>query len=107
MNTAVNLSASEQLLNLTQTMLSSAQASDWEKLVELEKARLPLLNQVFAQGVAANVKLAREILSIDEETKRLAQAEMPLIQDELLKMKNSGKASAAYQSIEGLTAQRK
>ena len=107
MNTAVKLSAPDQLLTITQEMLTSAQTGEWEKLVDLEKARLPLLSQVFAHGVADNVELAQEILSVDEETRRLAQAEMPVIQDELLKMKNSGKASAAYQTIEGLTPQQK
>jgi hypothetical protein len=107
MNTAVKLSAPKQLLTITQEMLTSAQAGKWEKLVDLERSRLPLLSQVFAQGVADNVELAQEILSIDEETRRLAQAEMPVIQDELLKMQNSGKASAAYQTIEGLTTQQK
>lgn len=107
MSAALELSPAEQLLSLTRDMLTSAQASDWEKLVELEKSRLPLLDQVFAQGVAGNVELAREIISTDAETKRLAQAEMPVIQDELLKLKNSGKASAAYQSIEGLTPHHK
>ncbi|NOX92598.1 MAG: flagellar protein FliT [Gammaproteobacteria bacterium] len=104
MHTAVKLLPTEQLLTLTREMLLSAQAGDWEKLTELEKARLPLLGQVFAQGVAGNVELAREVLSIDEKTKSLAEAEMPVIQDELLKIKNSGKASAAYQAIQGFTS---
>lgn len=50
MHTAVKLLPTEQLLTLTREMLLSAQAGDWEKLTELEKARLPLLGQVFAQG---------------------------------------------------------
>jgi ABC-type phosphonate transport system ATPase subunit len=104
MNAAAKLVPTEQLLTLTQEMLTSAQASDWDKLVELEKTRLPLLNQVFSQGIADHVELARELLSIDEQTKSLAVAEMPVVQDELLKMKNSNKASTAYQTIQGFTA---
>jgi len=104
MNTAVKLPPAEQLLSLTRDMLSSAQAGDWEKLVELEKTRLPILDQAFSQGIAGNVELAREVLSIDEKTKNLAEAEMPVMQNELQKMKNSGKASAAYQAIQGLTS---
>jgi len=100
MNTAVSLSPPEQLLALTQQMLASAQTNDWDTLVELEKTRLPLLNQVFAEGIVDKVELAKKILSIDEQTKSLAKAEMPVIQDELQKLKNSGKASSAYQTIQ-------
>ncbi|NOY73976.1 MAG: flagellar protein FliT [Gammaproteobacteria bacterium] len=107
MSAAIKFSPAEQLLTFTREMLLSAQAGDWEKLTELEKTRLPLLNQVFSQGVADNVKLAREVLSIDEKTKSLAEAEMPVIQNELLKIKNSGKASAAYQAIQGFTSSNK
>ncbi len=107
MNTAIKSSLAEQLMTFTREMLLSAQAGDWEKLTGLEKARLPLLNKVFSQGIADKVELAREVLSIDEKTKSLAEAEMPVIQNELLKIKNSGKASAAYQAIQGFTSSNK
>ncbi len=103
MSAAIKLSPAEQLLTFTREMLLSAQTGDWEKLTELEKARLPLLDKVFSQGVADKVELAREVLSIDEKTKSLAEAEMPVIQNELLKIKNSGKASMTYQTIQGFT----
>ncbi len=106
-NAALESSHLEQLLSFTREMLSLAKAGDWDKLTELEKTRLPLLNQVFAHGIAENVELAQEILSIDEQTKSLAEAEMPVIQDELLKMKTSGKASAAYQTIEAFSPHQK
>ncbi len=107
MSAAIKFSSAEQLLIFTREMLLSAQTGDWEKLTELEKARLPLLDKVFSQGVADKVELAREVLSIDEKTKSLAEAEMPVIQNELLKIKNSGKASAAYQAIQGFTSNNK
>jgi hypothetical protein len=107
MNTAENLSPAEQLLSLTREMLHMAKAGEWEKLAELEKTRLPIFEQVFAQGIAGNVELAKEVLSIDEQTKSLAQAEMPVVQDELLKMKNSSKANAAYQTIQGYSSSNK
>jgi len=107
MNTAVKIFPDEQLLTLTQEMLSSAQAGDWEELTELEKKRLPLFDQVFAHGIAENIELAREILAIDEQTKGLVKAEMPIIQNELQKMKNSGKASMAYQTIQGFSTSNK
>jgi len=104
MHTAVKLSPAGQLLALTREMLLSAQAGDWEKLTGLEKSRLPLFDQVFSRGIAGNVELAREVLSIDEKTRSLAEAEMPVIQNELLKIKKTGKASAAYQAIQGFTS---
>jgi len=107
MNTVEKLSPADQLLSFTQEMLLSAKAGDWETLTRLEKARLPLLDQVFSQGVADKVELAREILSIDEKTKCLAKAEMPVIQNELLKIKNSGKASVAYQAVHDFTSSHK
>ncbi|HHI93306.1 MAG TPA: flagellar protein FliT [Gammaproteobacteria bacterium] len=107
MDTAEKLLPTGQLLTLTREMLLSAQAGDWEKLTKLEKARLPLFDQVFAHGITDNVELAREVLSIDEKTKSLAKAEMPAIQDELRKIKNSGKASMAYQTIQGFTSNNK
>ncbi len=107
MSVAIKLPPAEQLLTFTREMLLSAQTGDWEKLTELEKARLPLLNQVFSLGVADKIELAQEILSIDERTKSLAEAEMPIIQNELLKIKNSGKASMAYQSIQRFTSRDK
>lgn len=97
-------SPNERLLALTREMLTSAQASDWEQLAELEQTRLPLFHQIFAEGVSGNVELAREVLLIDEKTKSLAEAEMPVIQHEIDIMKNSGKAKNAYQTIQGFTS---
>ncbi len=107
MNAIEKLSPAGQLLAFTREMLLSAQLGNWEKLTDLEKDRLPLLDQVFSQGIADNVELAREILSIDEKTKCLAEAEMPTIQDQLLKIKSSGKASVAYQAVQNFTPSNK
>jgi len=104
MHTAVKLLPTGQLLALTRKMLLSAQAGDWEKLTGLEESRVPLFDQIFSRGIVGNVELAREILSIDEKTRSLAEAAMPVIQNELLKIKNFGKASAAYQAIQDSTS---
>lgn len=107
MNTAEKLSPAEQLLSLTREMLRAAKDGEWEKLTDLENTRLPIFELVFEQGIAGHVELAKEVLSIDEQTKSLAQAEMPIVQDELLKMKNSSKANAAYQTIQGYSSSNK
>jgi flagellar protein FliT len=100
MNTAEKISPPEQLLALTHEMLVSATAGDWDKLTELEATRLPLFGQVFAQGIAAHVELVKEILATDEKTKQLAKTGMSTLQQEILKLKDSGQAKNAYQAIQ-------
>ena len=93
-------SPNEVLLVLTRKMFETATAGDWDQLTKLEQTRLPILNQVFAQGIAGNIELAKEVLAIDEKTKKLAEAQMPVLQQEILKFKQSGKAQNAYQTIQ-------
>jgi len=104
MTTVVTISPTDQLHAMTQKMLALAEASDWEELAALEQSRLPLFKQIFSQGVSGNVELAREVLAMDEKTQSLAQAEMPVLQQEILLMQNSGKANNAYQSIQDSTS---
>lgn len=99
-----NEASNEHLLELSLEMLACAESSDWERLVDLEKARLPLFQQVFSQVVADNVALAKQVLSIDEKTMKLAAEGMPVLQSQLLAMRNSGKAKNAYQSIQNATS---
>jgi len=106
MNMVTDHSPNEQLLTLTREMFERATAGDWDQLTTLERTRLPLLNKIFAQGISGNVELAREVLAMDEKTKKLAEAQMPILQEEILKMKNSGKASNAYQAIQNSTSNR-
>lgn len=89
-----------QLLALTREMLASAEESDWEKLAELEQTRQPLFYQVFDQIESSNADLAREVLSIDEQTRQLAEKGMPLLQQELLLLRSSGIANTAYQTVQ-------
>lgn len=102
MSTVANISPDERLLTLTHEMLAFAEASDWEKLSELEKIRLPLIQQIFAQVDSSNKEFAQEILSIDEKTKSLAEAGKPVLQQEILAVQNSGKVNNAYQSVQAL-----
>ena len=103
MGIAVNPSPNEQLLSLTREMLASAEANEWERLATLEQTRLPIFHHIFAQGISSNVELAREILLLDEKIMQLAQAGMPVLQNELLMMRNSDKASNAYQAVQNAT----
>ena len=99
-----DLPPSERLLALTNEMFKHATAGDWDQLTKLEQIRLPLFNQIFAQGISGNVELAREVLAIDEKTKELAQAQMPILQQEILRMQSSGKANNAYQAVQDSTS---
>ena len=103
MNTAEKITLPEQLLSLSKQMLEAAESKQWETLTELEKTRLPIFEQVFANGIADYVELAQEVLALDEQTKQLAEAEMPVVRSELQKMQNSTKASAAYQTIQNIS----
>ena len=94
----------ERLLALTREMFEYATAGEWDQLTKLEQSRLPLFKKIFAQGISANVELAREVLAIDEKTKKLAQAQMPVLQQEILMMQNSGKANNAYQTVQDSTS---
>ena len=96
--------ADQELLTLTREMLASAQASDWDRLVELEQIRLPVFHQVFDQGIVGHEALAREILGMDEITTALAKSALPVIETALLKLRNSSKANNAYQSIQNSTS---
>lgn len=100
LNMSSNISDNEQLLALTRKMFECATEGDWDQLTTLEKSRLPLLNQVFAGGIADKVELAKEVLATDEKTKKLAEAEMPILQEKILVMQNSSKANNAYQSVQ-------
>jgi hypothetical protein len=103
LNMESNPPPNERLLDLTRKMFEYATAGDWDQLTKLEQSRLPLFNQVFAQGISGNVELAREILAFDEKTKKLAETQMPVLQQEILMMQTSGKANTAYQAIQDST----
>jgi len=101
-----NLSPNKRLLAMTCEMFELAKAGDWDQLATLEQSRLPLFHQVFDEGISDKVELAREVLSLDEKTKSLAEAGRPAIQQEIIKLKNAGKVNSAYQSIENLKSGR-
>lgn len=101
-----NVSPNQRLLTLTREMLALAQASEWEQLAELEQTRRPLFDEIFAGGIADNVELAQEILLLDEKTKKLGEAGMPALQDEILMMRKLGKANNAYQAIQNIRLRR-
>lgn len=93
----------QQLLTLTQEMLESAQASDWDRLIELEKTRQPLFQQIFEDNIAEHEALARQVLELDLATMQLAKDALPIMEQQLIKMRNIGAVNNAYQSIQNST----
>ena len=76
----------------TQKMLDSARAGDWDGLVQLESNRQAKIDQILQinqsrikdqELVAHQSELIRNILSTDEEIKRLTCSWMDKIQQEL------------------------
>ena len=76
----------------TQKMLDSARAGDWDGLVQLESARQAKIDQILQinqsrikdqELIARQSELIRNILSADEEIKRLTCSWMDKIQQEL------------------------
>lgn len=98
------LTPDECLLSLSREMLQCATRGDWNQLTKLEQSRLPLFNEIFAQGISGRIALAREVLALDEKTKHLAEAQLPALQQEILLMQSSGKANTAYQAIQDSTS---
>jgi flagellar protein FliT len=76
----------------TQKMLGAARAGDWDGLVQLESNRQAKVDQILQinqsrikdqELVAHQSELIRNILSTDEEIKRLTRSWMDKIQQEL------------------------
>ena len=76
----------------TQKMLGAARTGDWDGLVQLESARQAKIDQILQinrsrikdqELVARQSELIRNILSADEEIKRLTSSWMDKIQQEL------------------------
>lgn len=76
----------------TQKMLGAARAGDWDGLVQLESARQAKVDQILQinqsrikdqELIARQSELIRNILSTDEEIKRLTCSWMDKIQQEL------------------------
>lgn len=107
MNTAVKMTAveSEQidmLMSLTQDLLRSARAADWDATTQLEADRRPLLYQIFgAVTPGKHIRyrsLLQEILSVDREIMQLAQQRRDELAGLLHQVGHGRTALKAYES---------
>lgn len=107
MNTAVKTTAVESdqidmLMSLTQDLLRSARAADWDATTQLEAERRPLLYQVFGSVTPGKHiryhSLLQEILSVDREIMQLAQQRRDELASLLHQVGHGRTALKAYES---------
>jgi len=95
----------DKITQLSNSMLISARASDWEQLEQLELQKRELVEQTFpleaiVVDAASIVEQIQEIADFDKETMRLAAKGRKELSDLLSKMSTGRQAVAAYQDIE-------
>ena len=107
MSTAVKIASVEsdqidRLKSLTQELLRSARAADWDATTQLEAERRPLLYQIFgAVTPGQHIRyraLLQEILSVDREVMRLAQHRRDELAGLLHQVGHGRSALKAYES---------
>jgi len=86
-------------------MLTSARASDWEQLEQLELQKRGLVEQTFpleafVVDAASIVQQIQKIADLDKETMRLAAKGRNELSGLLSKISTGRQAVAAYQDIE-------
>lgn len=92
----------QQLRSLTQQLLNSASAADWDAATAIEADRRPLMYQVFGRIVPGDhglhQALLNEILSADREIIRLAKQRHAELAKLLRQMNQGRSAHEAYTS---------
>lgn len=100
--TAIESDQIDMLMSLTQDLLRSARAADWDETTQLEAARRPLLYQIFgAVKPGKHIRyraLLQEILSVDREIMLLAQQRRDELAGLLHQVGHGRTALKAYES---------
>jgi len=92
----------DALLSLTQALLGSAKAGDWERVTVLESERRPLIYAAFAAGGVAvgdnpdRQAVIREILDADRQVMDLARQQRDDLQSQLRDLGYGKSALRAY-----------
>jgi hypothetical protein len=95
------LSALKDILALSESMLSAAQAADWSEVEALERRRRPLLNACFPAPAephlaSLHAPTVQRLLDIDCEVRALAEAARDDVAGELERMSRGRRATRAY-----------
>lgn len=96
MNTvAATTTALERALEVTRAMLLAAQASDWQRLSQLEAEREPLVMQQHAPTAASHSQLG-EILALDNQLTDLVSRARDAVAEQWQRENGRAHAIAAY-----------
>ncbi|RRQ24204.1 flagellar protein FliT [Guyparkeria sp. SCN-R1] len=93
----------QNLLAISQGMLASAKADDWEAVIEAEEIRRPMIDEVVAQGApndAAPAEWMRELLeelqTLNDRVVALGEERKAEIRSDLSEVQTGSKAVKAY-----------
>ncbi|MCG8428336.1 MAG: flagellar protein FliT [Chromatiales bacterium] len=88
---------------LTQTMLTEAQESQWERVVEIQQDRLQLIEKCFPLDESIDVAEAKTqlqaILSLEQRVTASAQAAQKELAGALGKLNQGKQMAKAYQDV--------
>lgn len=96
-----DLARLETALELTERMLETARAQDWERLTDLEAARRQHLQEAFTGKVSgaeapAFAALAQQILALDRELIAAGEQERVTLGEALARLESGRRAKRAY-----------
>ncbi|MBL6999875.1 MAG: flagellar protein FliT [Gammaproteobacteria bacterium] len=91
-------SALQQAMLLSDEILTAIQAEDWDKVDALDIQRSSLIEAYYKTGSSVDVELTRELKQKNDEIVSCLQQLQQNIRSEQLTLKQSRKATKAYQS---------
>ncbi|MBL4761982.1 MAG: flagellar protein FliT [Gammaproteobacteria bacterium] len=98
-----SLTGLDQLLNQSQRILELATQKDWQTVAEKESIRDALAQQVFANGFKpqsmADVETLRQVIALNDEVIRRAQAARQQVAAAAKKLRSNKKATDAYKHL--------
>ena len=102
--TFVNLPEKAQnLLAVSQGMLASAKADDWEAVIEAEEIRRPIIDEVVDQGAPNDAppadwmrELLEELQTLNDRVVELGEERKAQIRGEISEVQTGNKAVKAY-----------
>ena len=87
---------------MTHQMLGHAKKGEWDELIEIEKTRQKIVNDLFSDASAVDPETPkgqqiREILKINQEIQALATEAKNSVRDELVEINKIRNQAKAYQ----------
>jgi hypothetical protein len=88
--------AAKAVLECSERMLAAASAGRWEELVQLERERRELLEDMFEPGAALEPDMLRRLVEINEEIVALGKSHRDELRRELEDGRAQRRAADAY-----------